>query len=253
MTKTVFKLLVLVSGVFILHSCGMLASSPKQTVKREIRNYDWTPPSTAPARSSEVTLILINPTYMKGFEDANEPTFVKFRENMATDFEELLVARGYSIRGPFNTYDEIVYRDKQDADLIMEVQIKFNSEAEQGTLKRSYNALASSMRGVSVYKYYLDGTIILDGKLNITLKEPSTEEKLWVKSVPIKKQRINVKTAKYPDKKGVFQDTNLLNSVETALNESYQSAMNLAWKYLEPAELKQLKAQVKAIRKKKTY
>lgn len=37
------------------------------------------------------------------------------------------------------------------------------------------------------------------------------------------------------------------------LDEYYQSSMNLAWKYLEPAELRQLKAQVKAIRNKKTY
>ncbi len=224
----------------------------KTVIKLLILVYDWTPPSIAPARSAEVTLVLISPNYMKGFEEANEPTFRKFRENMATDFEELLVARGYSIRGPFNSYDEIVFRDKQDADLIMEVEINFNMEAVQGTLKARPD-FGAAMLGQRRDKYFLDGELLLDGKINIMLKEPSTQEKLWIKSVPLQNLRINARTAKYSTIKGLFKDSNLLNSLEAALDKSYQSAMNLAWKYLEPEELRQLKAQVKAIRKKKTY
>ncbi len=251
MKKTLIKFLILVSAVLVLHSCGMMMSKPQQ-VQREVRNYDWTPPSVAPARSSEIALILINPVYMKGFENADEPTFRKFRENMATDFEELLVARGYSIRGPFNSYDEIVFRDKREADLIMEVEINFNMEAKQGTLKASAD-FGAAMVGMRRDKYYLDGELFLGGKINIILKEPSTQEKLWVKSVPLKNKTIPAKTEKYIDKNEVFRDPNLLNALEAALDESYQSAMNLAWRYLEPAELKELKAQVKAIRERKTY
>ncbi len=54
---------------------------------------------------------------------------------MGVDFEELLIAKGYSIRGPFSSYDEVVFRDKQDSDLLMEVEINFNVEAGQGALK----------------------------------------------------------------------------------------------------------------------
>ncbi len=51
----------------------------------------------------------------------------------------------------------------------------------------------------------------------------------------------------------MYNDAGYLNPMQDVLDEYYQSAMNLAWKYLEPAELKELKKQVQMIRKKKTY
>lgn len=248
MKKITFLMMTLV--LLTVYSCGSASSTTKQ--QRVAKNYDWTPPSTAPAKSSQVTLVLVNPKYGREFKDEKDPIFKKFRKNMGIDFEELLVAKGYTIRGPFNSYDEIVFKDKQDSDLLMEVEIDFNYEAGQGVLKRSQNFTAA-MFGKTAYDYYLDGELYMGGKINITLKEPSTSEKLWVKSIPLEDKNIYLKTAKYSTKNGFENDPKYLNTMENALDEYYQSSMNLAWKYLEPAELKQLKAQVKAIRGKKTY
>ncbi len=246
------KVLLTLLSLVLLSSCGSLPSTTTQQ-KRVVKNYDWTPKSTAPAKSADVTLLLVNPKYGKEFKDEKEPIFKKFRKNMGVDFEELLVAKGYTIRGPFNSYDEVVFKDKQDSDLLMEVEINFNAEAAQGTLKRSKNILASSMLGKNVYSYFLDGELYLGGKINIILKEPSTSEKLWVKSLPLEDKTVVLKTAKYENKRALDSAPGYLNPMQEVLDEYYQSSMNKAWKYLEPAELKQLKKQVQAIRKKKTY
>ena len=241
---------VVFSSLLLVSSCGSTGTTTQQT--RTVKNYDWSPPSTAKAKSSDVTLILVRPSFGKEFKDEKEPIFKRFRDNMGIDFEEMLVARGYSIRGPFSSYDEIVFKDKQDADLLMKVEIDFTYEAEQGAMKASAD-LAAAMFGKKAYKYSLDGNLFVGGKINIIVYEPSTQEKLWIKSIPLEDKTVYLKTKKYSRKSDCFNDPGYLNAMQTALDEYYQSSMNLGWKYLEPAELKQLKKQVQAIRKKKTY
>lgn len=248
MKKITFLGMALIFAIF--YNCG--SSVPAVQQKRVVKNYDWKPLSTSTAKSAGVTLLLVNPSYGEKFKDEKEPIFKKFKTNMGVDFEELLVARGYSIRGPFNSYDEVVFRDKQDADLLMEVEIDFNYEAGQGVFKKSRN-LTAAVFGKTQYDYYLSGNLFIGGKINITLKEPSTSEKLWVKSIPLEDKTVYLNTSKYKTKSAVFSDPGYLNPMQEVLNEYYQSSMNLAWKYLELAELRELKSQVKAIRKKKTY
>ena len=246
-----FYFILVAISLLLLSGCGSMGNIPTQEV-RTVKNYDWTPPMIAPAKSSDVTLLLVKPSFAKQFENEKEPIFKKFRENMGVDFEEMLIARGYSIRGPFASYDEIVFKDKQDADLLMRVEIDFNYEAQQGALKYSAD-FASAMLGKEAYKYRLDGNLYVGGKVNIIVYEPSTKEKLWIKSISLEDKTIYLKTKKYSYKNDCFKDAGYLNAMQSVLDEYYQSAMDLGWKYLEPAELKQLKAQVKAIRSKKTY
>lgn len=249
MKKSIY---LFISSMFLLASCGSLmgGSTPQQV--RTVKNYDWNAPTTSAAKSADVTLILVNPSFGKKFDNEKEPIFTKFIENMANDFEEMLVSKGYSLRGPFASYDEIVFRDKQDADLLMKVEVDFNYEAAQGLMKASAD-FGAAMLGKTAYKYNLDGDLYLGGKINIILYEPSTEEKLWVKSIPLQDKTVRLKTGKYSTQNSCFSDPGYLNPMQNVLEEYYQSTMNLGWKYLEPAELKELKVQVQAIRKKKSY
>jgi hypothetical protein len=176
---------------------------------------------------------------------------------MGADFEEMLVAKGYSIRGPYDTYDEIVYADKNETDLLLESSIDFTYEWSSEALKKyryhGGNYIAPFTR------LQINGDLHLGGKVNLVIKEAITQEKLWVKSIPLVDKAIPVLTSTY---KGgttkealamVLQDVGYKNAVYKALDDYYQKALKTAWNHLEPKELEALKKQVRDLRKKKGY
>lgn len=240
---------MIVTLSLLLTSCGTTQTT---TVQREVKNFDWTPPTNAPSKSSDLSVILLRPNYAKGFKDSNEPLFKKFAKNMGDDFEEMLIAKGYSLRGPYDSYDEIVFSDKSETDLMLAVTIDFNSEISNGALKKSASIGAAAL-GVSAYKYYLNGQIYLGGKINLVIYESMTKEKLWVKSIKLSDKTVTVRTKKHDNLNGVSNDPGYLNPMTIALDEYYQQSLKTAWNQLEPQELRTLKKQVKELRAKKGY
>lgn len=65
---------------------------------------------------------------------------------MGNDFEKLLTAKGFTIRGPFRSRDEMVYNDKRNSDFVLQVEIdlqpnynrKYKYEPGLGALIRSH-------------------------------------------------------------------------------------------------------------------
>lgn len=252
--KYIFLLIPLVS---IISSCALLVPTEPEPQVKEIRiNYDFQPPETN-TDNVDIAFLFINPIYAKEFEEQNAPMYADFVKNMAIDFEEMLIAKGYSIRGPFATLDEIVFSDKTETDLLLEVEIDMNQSWSEAAFKRKLGYKGTYIQ--SQDKYYLDGSLFLSGKLNLVIKEALTQEKLWVKSVPMVDKTIRVKTKEYEasdQQQGyykVLNDISYKNSVYSALNDCYQKAMLTAWNHMNPDELKVLKNQVKVLREKKGY
>ncbi len=235
--------------LLLLTSCGMTAPT---TTKREVKNFDWTPPTTASAKSADLSIILLNPSYVDGFEDSKEEIFKKFAKNMSADFEEALVAKGYSLRGPYDTYDEIVFSDKSETDLMLDVKIDFNYEFENGAFKKTAS-LGAAMLGATAYKYYINGDLYLGGKINLVIYESMTKEKLWVKSIKLSDKTVTMRTGKHNSVKELIGDPGYLNPISVALDEYYQQALKTAWNHLDPRELNALKIQVRELRAKKGY
>jgi len=48
-----------------------------------------------------------------------------FIEHMGSDFAEMLTARGFTYEGPIPTYDELVYAQKKNDDMILEVEMNW--------------------------------------------------------------------------------------------------------------------------------
>jgi len=49
--------------------------------------------------------------------------------NMTKDFEEILTARGFTVRGSYRALDEMIYPDKEGSDLILTARVKFVADA----------------------------------------------------------------------------------------------------------------------------
>lgn len=239
-----FRKTLLSIGTLIVFTLLFIASATEQKVpiQRKIAQFDYAPPSEGFEKSDKVSFILLAPRYAPGFQYGFSEPYVSFTKSMASDFEEMLTARGYTYKGPYPTYDELVYNDKKTSDLILEVEVDMKI-MNAGLLKSFVNY---SKRTV----YYADGEFTIDGKLNLIAYEPFTREKVWTKSVPIAPARRRVTSEnKYYDIGSVNGDAAVWNAVVDALQEPYAGTMRQAWNHLDPHEMEVLKKQAGEIKK----
>lgn len=155
--------------------------SPVSNVTRIPVKFDFSPPSRAAAGSTSMTIALVRPMYIIENPEYFVVPFPEMSTSMSNDFEELLTAKGFKIRGPFRSRDEMVYNDKLSSDFAFSVEIdlqpsynrKYKYEAGLGTIIKSH------------YKMY--GEITLGGNLVIAASSPKYGEKIWKKNIALDK------------------------------------------------------------------
>ncbi|HNR21036.1 MAG TPA: hypothetical protein PKN75_14540 [Bacteroidia bacterium] len=238
----------------IVFALFFIASSTQKKVTTPVKvaAYDFSPPSQSAAKSSDIAFLVLNPSYVRQFQYSSVDMFYKFSTSMGPDFNELLIAKGYSVRGPFDNYDAIVYSDKKESDLILEIQIDLSVDDKNVEWKYKTG-------GYPIQAYYqCEGTMILSGKVNLTASEPLTKEKLWAKSIPLAQKSIVIAGEYNYDLPRNYtlvfsRDPGVINPLTTQLEDFYKSVMSTAWNQLDPRELTTLKKQVMEIRAKKEY
>ena len=135
-----FWQLSIVAAIACLISIGC---APVTQPPREIITFDSAPETEAPPGSADVTFAIVGTqfviasNYQQGmFPEQNmvlQPSqqppllFLQLASNMTKDLEEVLTARGYGIRGYYDTLDEMIYPDKEGSDLILRAKIKFRA------------------------------------------------------------------------------------------------------------------------------
>src|SRR5688500_13967741 len=113
--------------------------TPKAPVANTSRNpvkFDFSPPSRTAAGATAMTIALISPIYIAQNPEYYVAPFNEMSTSMKNDFEEMLTAKGFKIRGPFRSRDEMVYNDKQSTDFAFIVEIDLNPTYSR---KNKYN------------------------------------------------------------------------------------------------------------------
>ncbi|WP_139367075.1 hypothetical protein [Sediminibacterium ginsengisoli] len=170
--------------------------------------------------------------------------------------EELLIDKGFRVKGPYDSFDDMVFDDRKDADIAIDVEIVPQFTARDGSWHSYTNKF--SLQAPVTY-YYYEGTVSLIGKINLIGYEPLSKEKIWVKSVPIPAiTNINITTA---NKKFTsttvgnefYNDPNVYNALGSALNEQYKEIFKKIDVLLDAREFEILKPQIKELKAKKGY
>jgi hypothetical protein len=224
-----------------------------------VPSYDYAPPPAEKAKSAQVVFLMVNPVYQEKFQYSSYQLFNDFSKAMAGDFNEALTAKGFSVRGPFEYYDNVVYNDKKESDLMLQVEIDFNINSSN--VNWTGAPVYVSGRGkTTVYRteYTYDGYFVLSGKINLVVSEPLTKEKLWAKSIPLQQKQINIapiyRATRQLDYSTAFtRDAGVMNPMIDVLEDYYKQIFNTAWMHLDPNELSPLKKEVLEIREKKKY
>lgn len=238
----------------VLSSCSSQKTVTTAPEQRVVAKFDYSPPSRAQVGSTNLTIALLRPRFVdRNYADPEylAPPYNDMASSMAADFEELLTAKGFTIKGPFNSRDEMVYTDKMNSNFALEIVIDLNSSQINRTWKfdPGFGAFIAP-------SYKMSGDIILAGNLLITASSPQYGEKIWKKSIKLDNLPFSyVGSIKwnnnYPSlAQELRQDNVVYNAFARALEKYYNTALNLVWQQIEPIEMKSVSDQAKKADKK---
>ncbi len=123
----------------ITASCaGRYAQPPRETI-----TFDYVPTTEAAPGSADVTFAIVGAEFValtshqQGMSlqqgmllpsVSPPPLFQQLIINMTKDFEEVLTARGFAVKGTYPTLNEMIYPDKEGSDLILTAKVRFSAD-----------------------------------------------------------------------------------------------------------------------------
>ncbi len=248
------KICLTILQIFIFFSFSCIVSAQKSkssSLPRYSPKYSFEPPQRESVASANVTVALMKPVFLLGdFNGNNEEPYNLFSSKMVNDIEALLTAKGYKVRGPFTTRDEMVFNDKQNSDFTLEIAIDYNAEVQRNW-KDYYNIILSS------YTYSVKtGNVNITASLVITAKSNYTGEKLWKKNLNLGSKSFSYTGSVRWDSKSLTfrreltEDNNFWNPYTKELENTYTEALTILWRQFDVQELQAVAVEAKKERER---
>lgn len=253
--------------------------APRPQVSAYTPKYQFDVPKAEVPGSAKTTIALVTYKQKEGDQVTNE-----FNSRFVKDLLNALVARGYNVKGPFETKDELTYSDKKGSDFILTYGLSFSSslnnvqpteraklsQLPEVELNRMWDGtytnvpLLGSMPNYRGDASYFRGELATASKINMTLVESMSDQKLWSKTVDISTEPTPFETnLPHALPRGVDPtvalretkviDWGLTNPVFMASDKIYNNAFTAIWKHLDPDELREIKKQADEIKSKKVF
>lgn len=279
--------------VFI--GCGLPAMPLREPI-----TFDYAPTTEAAPGSVDVTFVVVgtqlakpaqqNPAQVLFYVQA--PLFDDFANTMTDDFMEVLNARGFSVAGPYQTYDEIIHPVKEGNDLLLTAEVNFITNTRDVRLGKREAVMSSNCLSPSTTVHYaLVGSVSVICDVKLVLSECLTNEPMWTKNVTLDPVEITMdstypfytssdltslaaqygqiqvtgltsishdtyNTRVFPNCPiGVFleKDNEFHSDLGRALKAQYKEVLDVVYTYLDPREMAIVKNQAMELRKRKVY
>lgn len=239
MKKIIFNsitiVLLLIINLYSFAQKAKISAEPRYMPK-----YNYQPPKREPASNSNITIALMTPVFLINNEKVkSEEPYRLFANKMVNDIEAMLSAKGYNVRGPFNSRDEMVISDKNSSDFLLEIAFDYNA-----TVQRSWkyypNLLSLSASTYSV----TNGNVNVSTTLVVTAKSNYSGEKFWKKNIDLESKSFSYRGSVRWDSQDLTfnrelnQDNNFWNPMTKELENLYNEAMELLWKQFDVSEFK---------------
>lgn len=236
--------------LFVLIGCF----KPTQSLtEKKTFTFEYYPKETLPSGSSNMVLAMVKPYYRENFKSGNSELFKNFEFALGKDIEEIIIAKGFNLLGPYDSRDEMIYIDKKKSDIFIQIEIDPRFTAHEGGWKSSFS-LSNSTR--VLYKY--SGKVSLIGKINISGIEPLTGQKIWAKSVSIPNvEDIPIETSKkynhILNDLELINDPAVYNELGKALAKQYVGILDKITAHFNVQELTSMKSQINDLKSKKEF
>ncbi len=228
-------------------------------IQRIPAKFDYKPPSRAQAGTTNITIAIVKPTYVGKNPEYFVPPFNEMAQSMGNDFEELLTAKGFTMRGPFGSRDEMVYNDKLNSHFVLEIGIELNPQYNRkyrSRTKTNWGGILNASAQPSTTYYTMNGEITLAGNLVINAKSSQYGELIWKKNIALEPASflytglINWTGGLPTMAEELNKDNQVYNTLSGELEKYYTKALSLAWQQIDPEEMKTVAEQAKKADKK---
>jgi len=239
--------LFLVVSLQLFSGC---AAGPPQIIT-PTPNFSWEPPSKD--SSQDINLALVTPAFGKDskFVSYNKNLYLKtFLDSAQTDLQRALLAKGFTVTGPYESFDVMTFPNKKDSPLALVPEFVLQIDEKYKDFYRNDDGSYIKM----------NGNIVVNGFIKFTMVEPISEQKIWIKKINIPEQTesIDVNLMISDLKTGRL---NALNSnkdnrdaaLVNALNKVYPEVMQKLWSYLNAEEIDMMKKASVDARARKGY
>lgn len=220
-------------------------------------SFDWEPPPGAGGPPLALTMCVVEPRYDNEdglLVDRAYRNFAKgFGRSMAADLDRVFTTKGLTVSGPFTQFDEITYPDKKSADYAFTPELFITADTKSGPL---------AWNGDYHWKTV---TMEVRGQLILELREPLSNQKLWVKRIELEPRTVTC-TEAYQDSwelqpngyyAHIVTDKVLFDGKQDAVADymasQYATLMQRTWTFIDVDELMALQTSVQEIRDAKRY
>jgi len=236
--------------------CGV-ESAVAQENDKYVANFDYTPPLEESLDSSDVTFTVANTFYKTNSSIFwfSSPQFANFSKAIQEDLTKILKAKGFSIRGPYESYDLIPFQDKKAVDLLLlptvELTVALKDHKEKA--ENMWQPAADQVQ---------TGNAEIGGKIIMEMKEIATQELMWVKTIPFKNFTfpyfVKVKFKEYErikkaGSRGLYSYDPIFNGMAKGMEEQYPGIMGTIDSLIDPEEIEIIKKQCQELKSKKGY
>ena len=242
----------------VIEACS--TNKPGPVVQRVVEpNFDYNPAEATPGKT-EITFAVVGSKFEVPFGSTAVSMFQRFASNMAGDFGEIITARGYTLRGPFETYDEMTVVDKENSDLILTAEVDFQSD-----FTGTYVEFVERVKGRHLFRiggrggWQASGQVRVFGRISLMIKESLTNERIWTKSVNISPLTVLLSSSAVYDQEYITlvdvlnRDYEFYTTLGKRLDAQYDEILSRTYGYLDPSEMLIISKQATELRKRKIY
>lgn len=231
--------------ILILFIFFSLFSYGQKNVSRYIAKFEYQPQTRTQVANSGITVCLIKPFFDGNNGDNFAAPLEQFKGSMQEELQNLLIAKGFRVRGPFKTRDEMVFEDKKQSDFTLVVSIHWDA-IENRNIK--------AIHGPGGFKDK-NGEVNISSSLDVTAISNFSGEKIWRKHLSLDPQHIlwvgSVdlgKTAQVAFWDEYNKDNALAEPLGKALEATYKSCMEFLWNQFDISEMKNVADEAKTER-----
>lgn len=219
-------------------------------------NYE---PSTKKAVGSvPLNIAIVSPSLTELTKLTNEQEAVLhgLAKSMMIDLDKILISKGMTATGPFESLDLMTYPDKKNAELSLTPEIVVNVQIRDiGAWINHYEYFKKSA------EVNVTTTIIL------IIREPLSTEKLWIKKIPLQPKTQKIELYASVEDLGIkpghsyvhdygpgqIQFDGSVDVLADYIYNNYNNIMETVSKYLDTQELMVLNQKAEEIRRSKRY
>jgi hypothetical protein len=259
----VLSCIIVITGLIIVACVPEYSYKSMPTILSSYTFTDYTIPEVKPPGSVNLTVAVVEPYYKERIGSEYSSVTKSFSSSVGAGLDQILVAKGFTTKGPYGSLDEVPFPDKKASNLTL-TQTVFMLATDKGLVTNAYEYFDRG-DGAPINAYVETRRLAVEVWIAFEMREPLSAEKMWIKKLDLGvfEEDYQVATRSYFHQQDPWAPVQrrsgevLFNTKADVfagvLSKIYPKVMQSAWVYLNAEEMHTLDEKGKEIRQLKRY